>query len=186
MKSIIKAGALAGITLLLMSCEEEAVKNKVAVFETNAGVFKIELFENKMPITTKNFIGLAEKGFYDRTKFHRVIEGFMIQGGDPRSKNDADKAVWGTGGPGYNIEDEFAEGLSNIRGTIAMANTGQPNSGGSQFFINVADNTFLDGKHPVFGRIVDGMDVIEEIVSVQTDAQDRPAEDIVVKKIMIQ
>lgn len=160
------------------------MKNKTAVFETNLGTFKLELFESQMPITTKNFIDLAEKGFYDGTRFHRVIEGFMIQGGDPLSKDDADKASWGTGGPGYKIKDEFADGLSNLRGTIAMANAG-PNTGGSQFFINVADNTFLNGKHPVFGKVVEGMDVVEEIVSVQTDAQDRPAEDIIVKKITL-
>lgn len=160
------------------------MKNKTAVFETSQGTFKLELFESQMPITTKNFIDLAEKGFYDGSKFHRVIEGFMVQGGDPLSKNDADKARWGTGDPGYKIKDEFGAGLSNVRGTIAMANAG-PNTGGSQFFINVADNTFLDGKHPVFGKVVEGMDVVDEIVSVETDSGDRPVEDVVVDKIKI-
>lgn len=161
------------------------MKNRTAVFETSMGTFKLELFEDKMPITTKNFIDLAEKGFYDNTKFHRVIEGFMVQGGDPLSKDSSMKARWGTGGPGYKIKDEFAKGLSNTRGTIAMANAG-PNTGGSQFFVNVVDNTFLDGKHPVFGKVVEGMDVVDEIVAVQTDSQDKPIEDVVVKKISIQ
>ncbi|MEK6853681.1 MAG: peptidylprolyl isomerase [Nanoarchaeota archaeon] len=161
------------------------MKNKTAIFETNLGTFEIELLESQMPITTKNFIDLAEKGFYDGTRFHRVIEGFMIQGGDPLSKDDADQARWGTGGPGYKIKDEFGAGLSNVRGTIAMANAG-PNTGGSQFFINVADNTFLDGKHPVFGKVVEGMDIVDEIVSVETDGQDRPVEDVVVKKVRIE
>ena len=161
------------------------MKNKTAAFETSRGIFKIELFEDKMPITTKNFIDLAENGFYDGTKFHRVIGGFMIQGGDPLSKDDSKKFMWGTGGPGYKIKDEFAAGLSNVRGTIAMANAG-PNTGGSQFFINVVDNTFLDGKHPVFGKVVEGMNVVDEIVAVQTDGLDKPVEDVVVERIRIQ
>ncbi|MEK6809074.1 MAG: peptidylprolyl isomerase, partial [Nanoarchaeota archaeon] len=135
--------------------------------------------------TTKNFIDLAEKGFYDQTKFHRVIENFMIQGGDPLSKDDSMKSRWGTGGPGYKIKDEFAKGLSNVRGTIAMANSG-PNTGGSQFFVNVVNNNFLDSKHPVFGKVTEGMDIVDEIVAVKTDGQDKPAEDVVVKKITIE
>ena len=160
------------------------MKNRTAVFETNMGTFELELFESQMPITTKNFIDLAEKGFYDNTRFHRVIEGFMVQGGDPLSKDDSKKARWGTGDPGYKIKDEFAKGLSNVRGTIAMANAG-PNTGGSQFFINVVDNTFLDGKHPVFGKVVEGMEVVDEIVSVETDGQDKPVESVIVKKVTI-
>ncbi len=161
------------------------MKNRTAVFETNLGKFEIELFEDKMPITTKNFIDLAQKGFYDNTKFHRVIDNFMIQGGDPLSKDDSKKSRWGTGDPGYKIKDEFDEELSNMRGTIAMANAG-PNTGGSQFFINVVNNDFLDGKHPVFGKVVEGMDVIDEIVSVETDEQDRPVEDVVVERVRIE
>ena len=161
------------------------MKNRTAVFETSMGTFKVELFTQDMPITTQNFMDLVEKGFYDNTKFHRVIEGFMIQGGDPLSKDDSMKARWGTGGPGYKIKDEFAKELSNIRGTIAMANAG-PNTGGSQFFISVVDNTFLDGKHPVFGKIVEGMEVVDEIVAVEIDRQDKPVKDVVVEKISIQ
>lgn len=184
MKKIILLLGLLGITLLLTSCGGPTMKNRTAVFETNMGTFKVELFESQMPITTKNFIDLAENGFYDDTKFHRVIEDFMIQGGDPLSKDDSLKARWGTGGPGYKIKDEFAEELSNTRGTIAMANAG-PNTGGSQFFINVVGNTFLDSKHPVFGKVVEGMDIVDDIVGVETDGQDKPVEDVVVKKVTI-
>ncbi|MBI2581937.1 peptidylprolyl isomerase [Candidatus Woesearchaeota archaeon] len=184
MKRLIQLLGGLALLLILTSCGGSTMKNRTAVFETNLGTFELELFESQMPITTKNFIDLAEKGYYDNTKFHRVIEDFMVQGGDPLSKDNSKKNYWGTGGPGYKIKDEFAKGLSNVRGTIAMANAG-PNTGGSQFFINVVDNTFLDGKHPVFGKVVEGMDVVDEIVSVETDGQDRPVEDVVVKKITI-
>ncbi len=119
--------------------------NPVAVMTTNKGVIEIELFEDTMPITTGNFIKLLEEKFYDGIKFHRIIDNFMIQAGDPNTKGD-NVMSYGTGGPGYTIQDEFVEGelLSNTRGTISMANTGQPNSGGSQFFINTVDNTALD------------------------------------------
>lgn len=169
--------------VLLTSCTVS--RNRIAVFETSKGTFKVELFEDKMPGTTKNFIELSEKRFYDETKFHRVISGFMNQGGDPLTKNDNLKQFWGTGGPGYKIKDEFDKSLSNVRGTIAMANAG-PNTGGSQFFINVVDNTFLDGKHPVFGRVVEGMDLVDEINDVETEDQDRPVEDVIIDSIKIE
>jgi peptidylprolyl isomerase len=168
--------------------------NRIAVFDTSLGTFKVELFEDTMPITTANFAKLAESGFYNDTKFHRVIENFMIQGGDPNSKGD-DRSAYGTGGPGYTIPDEFVSGplLSNTRGTIAMANTGQPNSGGSQFFINTVDNTQLDfdkepstSKHAVFGRVVEGMDVVDAISRVATDAHDAPVDPVVVNSITIE
>ncbi len=167
--------------------------NPIAVFKTNKGTFEIELFEDTMPITVKNFKKLAEDGFYDGTKFHRVIDGFMIQGGDPDSKGD-DTSVYGQGGPGYTIQDEFVEGkhLTNTRGTISMANTGQPNSGGSQFFINTVDNTNLDfdkppftSKHPVFGHVVSGMDVVDAISSVETGPGDLPVEPVVIESVTI-
>ncbi|MEW5897094.1 MAG: peptidylprolyl isomerase [Nanoarchaeota archaeon] len=158
--------------------------NRTAVFDTNLGMIKVELFERTMPITSNNFITLAEKGFYDGTKFHRVISGFMIQGGDPFSKNDSLKQFWGTGGPGYTIKDEFTDGNKNDRGTISMANAG-PNTGGSQFFINVVNNNFLDSKHPVFGKVVEGIDVVDKIAKVQTDSEDKPAEDVVINSIKI-
>lgn len=168
--------------------------NRTATFNTNKGVIKIELFEDRMPITAGNFIKLAEEGFYNGTKFHRVIDGFMIQGGDPNSKSD-NTASYGTGGPGYTIQDEFVEDpvLSNVRGTIAMANTGQPNSGGSQFFINLVDNTALDwnkepftSKHPVFGRVVEGLDVIDTIARIDTDGRDVPTDPVVIESVTIE
>lgn len=169
--------------LLLVSCGGNTMKNRTATFETSLGTFTLELFEDKTPVTTKNFIDLAQKGFYDGTRFHRVISKFMIQGGDPLTKITTKKKMWGTGGPGYDIKDEFT-GLSDVRGTIAMANHG-PNTGGSQFFINTADNTFLDSKHPVFGKVISGMDVVDAIEKVQTDAGDRPVQDVVVRKVTI-
>lgn len=167
--------------------------NRTAVITTNLGVIELELFEDQMPITTANFIKLAESGFYDQTKFHRVIEGFMIQGGDPNSKGN-NEAIYGTGGPDENVADEFVEGelLTNTRGTIAMANTGQPNSGGSQWFINLVDNTGLDfnkpplsSKHPVFGRVAKGMDIVDAIGQVETKAGDIPVTPVVIESIEI-
>ncbi len=157
---------------------------KTATFETNQGTIKIELFTETMPLTTQNFITLAEKGFYDGTRFHRVIPDFMIQGGDPLSKDESKKALWGTGGPGYHIQDEFTESNRNVRGTISMANAG-PNTGGSQFFINVVDNNFLDGKHPVFGRVVEGQEAVDKISEMPTGTRDQPEEDVIIKKVTI-
>lgn len=182
--------AIIAIVAILVSCEGYP-KVKTAILETNLGTIEIELFTEKMPITTKNFIDLAEKGFFDGTKLHRVISEFMIQGGDPLSKDDSKKNLWGTGGPGYEIKDEFVEDLSNVRGTIAMANHGS-NTGGSQFFINLVDNTYLDfnkqplsSKHPVFGKVVAGMEVVDKIGRVEIDAQDRPVEDVILEKVKI-
>jgi peptidylprolyl isomerase len=175
--------------LLITGCG--GTEMKTAVFETSLGTFELELFTEQMPITTSNFIKLIEDGFYDNQKFHRIIPGFMIQGGDPQTKDDSLSHAWGTGGPGYAIEDEFVDGLSNTRGTISMANSG-PNSGGSQFFINLVDNTFLDwdkqpaqSKHPVFGKISSGMDVVDKIGTVQRDSQDKPLEPVIIKKVTI-
>lgn len=167
--------------------------NPIAVIKTNLGEFELELFAKDMPITTGNFIALAESGFYNNTKFHRVIDGFMIQGGDPNSKGK-DESIYGMGGPGKTIQDEFVAGahLSNIRGTISMANTGQPNSGGSQFFINLVDNTGLDfdkepfsSKHPVFGRVISGMEVVDQIGKVETKTASIPVEPVVIESITI-
>lgn len=171
---------IASLALLVVSCGTSAT---TAVIETSAGSFTLEL-SDQTPVTTQNFMDLAEKGFYDGTKFHRVIPEFMIQGGDPLTKDNNQKMYWGTGGPGYEIKDEFVSGLSNVRGTIAMANHG-PNTGGSQFFINTVDNTFLDNKHTVFGKVVLGMDVVDKISGVSTDAQDRPREEVVIVSIKI-
>jgi len=180
----------------LKAKSSEAVINDMnpkAVFTTNKGTFELELFEDQMPITVGNFIKLAEEGYYDGTKFHRIIDGFMIQGGDPNTKGD-NTASYGTGGPGYTIQDEFvkADNLSNVRGTISMANTGQPNSGGSQFFINTVDNLGLDfdkepltSKHPVFGHVISGMDVVDAISSVETGARDLPVEPVIIQSLSI-
>lgn len=150
-------------------------------FETNKGNIVIKLYDD-MPITTGNFEKLVKEGFYDGTIFHRVIDNFMIQGGDPGT---------GMGGPGYTIEDEFVEGHSNVRGTISMANAG-PNTGGSQFFINLVDNTGLDwnkepssSKHPVFGEVIEGMDVVDAIAKVPKGAADKPLEDVVIIKATV-
>ncbi len=151
--------------------------NPIAVFETNHGTFEIELFEDKAPITVKNFIDLAEKGFYDGLIFHRVIDGFMIQCGDPNGM--------GTGGPGYTIPDEFHKDLKHdSEGVLSMANAG-PNTGGSQFFITLAATPWLDGHHSVFGKVVKGMDVVREIGKVDTDFQDKPLAKVVMEKVTI-
>lgn len=144
--------------------------NRTAKFSTNQGNFDVELFEDRAPATTKNFIDLAEKGYYDGLTFHRVIENFMIQGGCPQGT--------GTGGPGYKIRDEFHPELRHdSAGVLSMANAG-PNTGGSQFFITLAATPWLDNKHAVFGRVVKGMDVVEKIGKVRTDSGDRPTEPV--------
>ncbi|MBQ1511626.1 MAG: peptidylprolyl isomerase [Selenomonadaceae bacterium] len=156
---------------------ESRMGNRIAVFETNMGTFEVELFEDKAPITTENFIGLVEKGFYDGVIFHRVIDGFMIQGGDPEGT--------GRGGPGYTIPDEFHKDLKHSsKGILSMANAG-PNTGGSQFFITLDATPWLDGHHSVFGKVVKGMDVVEKIGKVDTDFQDRPLKKVVIEKITL-
>lgn len=166
--------------------------NPIAVLTTNKGVIEIELFADVMPITAGNFVNLAEEGFYNGVKFHRVIEGFMIQSGDPITKTD-EVLRYGTGGADYTIPDEHISHdlLSNTRGTISMANSG-PNSGSSQFFINLVDNVNLDfdkppftSKHPVFGRVVGGMDVVDAIGGVETNSTNLPLEDIVIESVTI-
>lgn len=145
------------------------------LLETSMGNIKIELYDD-MPITAGNFKKLVEKGFYDGVIFHRVIPKFMIQGGDPTGT--------GMGGPGYTIKDEFGKNNRNVRGTISMANAG-PNTGGSQFFINVVDNNYLDSKHPVFGKVTEGMEVVDAISNVKRDRNDRPLTPVVIKHARI-
>ena len=171
------------IALFLVACApaetstEESPMNRHALINTTKGVIEIELFESKAPNTTANFISLAQKGFYDETIFHRVIPDFMIQGGDPTGT--------GTGGPGYKIKDEFGAGLShNKAGILSMANAG-PNTGGSQFFITEAATPWLDGKHAIFGRVVKGQDVIDNISMVSRDSRDRPLKPIRIEKIVV-
>lgn len=172
---------------------KKGTKNMIAVFETNKGTFKIQLFRDKAPKTVDNFVGLAEgtkewtdpksgkkvkTKFYDGLKFHRVIPNFMIQGGDPLGN--------GTGGPGYRFEDEIHPTLKHDKpGKLSMANAG-PGTNGSQFFVTVAATPWLDGKHTVFGEVIEGMDVVNDISKAKTGPMDRPAEDIVIKTLKIE
>jgi peptidyl-prolyl cis-trans isomerase B (cyclophilin B) len=150
--------------------------NQSATIETNHGTIELELFTDDAPETVANFAKLAGQGFYDGLVFHRVIPDFMIQGGCPQGT--------GTGGPGYTFEDEINH-HKIVRGTLAMANAG-PNTNGSQFFIVTAEATpWLDGKHTAFGRVTSGMDVVDEIQSAQTDARDRPVEDVRMEKVTV-
>lgn len=152
-------------------------ENRKIKFTTNKGVFVAEMFEDKAPLTTKNFIELVEKGFYDGIIFHRVIDGFMIQGGDPTGT--------GMGGPGYKIKDEFGEGLKHDdEGILSMANAG-PNTGGSQFFITLAPTPWLNGHHAIFGKVVEGMDVVRLIGVVPTNFRDRPREAVTMEKVEV-
>ncbi|OGY31385.1 MAG: hypothetical protein A3C02_03635 [Candidatus Andersenbacteria bacterium RIFCSPHIGHO2_02_FULL_45_11] len=153
------------------------------ILKTNQGDIGIVLAMDKAPISAGNFLKLATDGFYNKVKFHRVISGFMIQAGDPNTKGD-DTASYGTGGPGYTIADEFTNGLPNDRGTIAMANTGRPNSSGSQFFINLVDNAFLNGGYSVFGKVVSGMEVVDAIGKTQT-ANEQPVTPIVIESVEV-
>ncbi len=149
----------------------------IVTMETNMGTMKFQLEMEKAPVTSQNFIKLAEDGFYDGLKFHRVIEGFMIQGGCPNGD--------GTGGPGYYIEDEFHEELKHDSiGILSMANSG-PDTGGSQFFITLDKTPWLNGKHAIFGHIIEGKDVLKKIGSVETDSTDRPMEDVIIKKVTV-
>ena len=143
-------------------------KGSKVLLNTSMGDMTLQLFDD-MPITAGNFQKLVEKGFYDGTIFHRIIDGFMIQGGDPTGT--------GRGGPGYAIKDEFTSHNKNDRGTISMANAG-PNTGGSQFFLNLVANNYLDKAHPVFGKVVEGMDVMDKMGKVKTGAMDRPVKEV--------
>jgi peptidylprolyl isomerase len=149
--------------------------SKLVKLETNMGTITIALAPD-MPLTAGNFETLVKKGYYNGVIFHRIISGFMLQGGDPTGT--------GMGGPGYAIKDEFSPGNHNNRGTISMANAG-PNTGGSQFFINLVDNNFLDGKHPVFGKVVGGMDVVDKIGKTKTGHGDKPLKEVVIVKAEI-
>ena len=162
----------AGTTTMTTSTGTE----KLVRLETNMGNITIAL-DPTMPITAGNFESLVKKGFYDGVIFHRVINGFMLQGGDPTGT--------GMGDPGYKIKDEFGPQNRNNRGTISMANAG-PNTGGSQFFINLVNNNFLDTKHPVFGKVVEGMDVVDNIGKVKTGAGDRPVQNVtIIRAVMV-
>jgi cyclophilin family peptidyl-prolyl cis-trans isomerase len=151
--------------------------NPIAVLDTSMGTIKLELFSSQTPVTVQNFVKLCKSGFYDGLTFHRVIDGFMIQGGCPRGD--------GTGGPGYTIQDEFVAGLKHTTpGTVSMANAG-PNTGGSQFFITLAPTPWLDGKHTLFGKVIEGIEVVRSIGKVQTDRNDRPVQSVKIKSAKI-
>lgn len=165
--------------------------NPIVTFETTLGNFTAELFADQMPLTSENFLKLAKSGFYDGLHFHRVIRGFMLQFGCPHSKDPKSPRA-GTGGPPWgDIKDEFAAKLSNEPLTLSMANTGRPNSGGSQFFINTVHNDFLDwftpgeSRHPVFGKVTSGADVVTKIERTPTDANDRPRTPVKVIKVTV-
>ena len=152
--------------------------NPSATFETSEGTFTAELFRNRAPETVRNFVELTGKGFYDGLTFHRVIEDFMIQGGDPEGT--------GLGGPGYTIDDEFHPELRHDQpGILSMANAG-PDTGGSQFFITLAATPWLDDRHAVFGRVTEGMDVVRTIGSTETDANDRPVDEVRIRSITVE
>jgi peptidylprolyl isomerase len=159
------------ITYSMLNKRESSLERVLLV--TNMGNITIELYDD-MPITTGNFKDLVQRGVYDGTIFHRVIDGFMIQGGDPTGTGLGDPSI-----PA--IQDEFTDHNRNDRGTVAMANKG-PNTGSSQFFINLVNNNDLDSKHPVFGRVTEGMDVVDSIAKVPTDSNDRPLQDVKITK----
>ena len=142
------------------------------IIKTDFGNIKFSLLPDIAPETVRNFSQLAKSGFYNGTLFHRVIPGFMIQGGDPNTKNP-DKSTWGQGGPGYNLKAEF-NSRSHLRGIVSMARAGDPDSAGSQFFIVTSDSTFLDRQYTVFGEVVNGMEVADEIVNLPRDGNDCP------------
>lgn len=183
-----------------------------AILETNMGTIEIEVFADLTPHTAQNFGELIEDGYYDGVWFHRIIDGFMIQGGDPQTKDTSKRDRWGTGGPGYTIRDEFRcqDGTLVTRhpggyqfpadqcddhgglavghagaGYLSMANTGRPNTGGSQFFITLDEQPRLDGYHPVFGRVTEGLDTVREIGKVPTNAQDQPTEPVFIEEASI-
>ena len=201
----ILAIGLIGVFVLIFSLinnstnQEKMLKNQVLsntnnsvegiIIKTNKGSIGIDFYSNEAPNTVNNFIKLVEKEFYNGTRFHRVVKDFMIQGGDPLSKDLEKKNLWGTGGPGYTFDDEIGENNKNDIGTISMANAG-PNTNGSQFFINTNNNNFLDTKHTVFGKVVSGMDVVAKINNVETTAnvsgeKSLPVEDIVIESIVL-
>jgi peptidyl-prolyl cis-trans isomerase B (cyclophilin B) len=156
-----------------------ALADEIAVIETKFGNIELEFFSDKAPGHVKNFKTLAKTGFYNGTLFHRVIPGFMIQGGDPNSKNP-DRSMHGMGGPGYSIKAEF-NGTKHDRGVLSMARSQDPDSAGSQFFIVVQDAHFLDGKYTAFGKVTKGMEVADKIVNSPRDPRDNPLESVSMK-----
>ncbi len=158
--------------------------NEVAVVTTSEGVMVLEFYPDVAPKHVENFKTLAKKGFYDGTCFHRVIAGFMIQGGDPNSKDESAKGSWGMGGPGTTVNAEF-NAKHHARGILSMARSSDPNSGGSQFFICHADAGQLDGQYTVFGNLIKGFDVLDKIATTPTEGPDRPVKRMNIESIKI-
>ena len=154
-----------------------------AIIKTDFGNIKFSLEPDLAPETVRNFSKLAKSGFYNGTLFHRVIPGFMIQGGDPNTKN-SDKSMWGQGGPGYNLKAEF-NSRSHLRGIVSMARAADPDSAGSQFFIVTSDSTFLDRQYTVFGEVIDGMEVADKIVNLPKDGNDCPEREVKMLEVTI-
>ena len=177
MKDLTRSLVVILLSTLLLTAVVSA--QEIAVIETKLGKIEMEFFEDKAPGHVKNFKDLAKKGFYDGTIFHRVIPGFMIQGGDPNTKSD-DRSTHGMGGPGYSIKAEFND-TPHKRGILSMARSQDPNSAGSQFFIVVKKSSFLDGKYTAFGKVLSGMDVADKIVNSLRDPRDNPNERIEMK-----
>ena len=173
MKNALTLISLFTTLLALQACAKGT--NAMVIIQTNLGSMTVELFQDKAPKTTENFLKLVDKKYFDGIIFHRIIQGFMIQGGDPTGT--------GRGGPGYQIPDEFGEGLTHSGpGILSMANAG-PNTGGSQFFITLAATPHLNGRHAVFGKVVEGLDVLMKIGSVETLPGDRPKEPVTMIKV---
>ena len=154
-----------------------------AIIKTSFGNIKFNLMSDIAPETVRNFSQLAKSGFYNGTLFHRIIPGFMIQGGDPNTKN-SDKSTWGQGGPGYNLKAEFSS-RSHLRGIVSMARAADPDSAGSQFFIVTSDSTFLDRQYTVFGEVVEGMEVADKIVNLPRDGNDCPKQEAKMLEVII-
>ena len=144
-----------------------------AKIETRFGDIDLEFFPDAAPKTVENFMKLAKSGFYDELVFHRIVPGFVVQGGDPNTKNAADRGKWGTGGPGWTVKAEFNQN-KHTRGALSMARSQDPNSAGSQFFIVLKDSNFLDGQYTVFGRVISGMDAVDKIAALERDSADAP------------
>lgn len=171
-------------TPVATSTPDTYATGSTAVLKTSAGEIEVELLTSKAPQTVQNFVKLATSGFYSGTRFHRVIKDFMIQGGDPLSKDTANRGGWGTGGPGYTFPDEIND-VKLVKGILAMANAG-PNTNGSQFFLITAEATpWLDGKHTAFGKVVKGQDIVDRIAVTPTNQLDQPLQDIIVESVTI-
>ncbi len=185
---VVLVGILIGLSFFFMNTnntnKSEITLTPQAQITTNYGVFTIEFLSKLAPKTVSNFIKLSKEGFYDGIRFHRIINGFVIQGGDPQTKDLSKEHLWGTGGPGYQFEDEIHSENNNLKYTLSMANSG-PNTNGSQFFINIADNNFLNTKHTVFANVVSGRDIIDIIALVKTKGGDIPVSEVLIEEIKI-